>query len=138
MHRIITPGIPMTPQERARMNDLCTEIQNEKDYAKFEELTREVTALMSAKARRFPENKFSPAGNGRKVLQATATRTVSVPGFAELVEIRLAEAQPLYGEIRVENSFTDSRGAVLALQPPAPIDVTLSAPADRLGVKLSR
>ena len=57
------------------------------------------------------------------------------PRQTETVEIRLAEAEPLYSEIRIENSFTDDRGNTLAIQPPAPLDITLSAPADRLAIK---
>jgi len=127
----------MTPEERARMNELCVEVQNERDYQRFEELMREVTALMSAKENRFPESKLAPAGMGQKTLRATATRTLKTlhPREADIVEIRPEDAQPLYSEIRVENSFTDEWGNTLALHPPATIEVKLEAPADRFASK---
>ena len=130
----------MTPEERARMNDLCNQIQNEKSYQKFEELVREVTALMSAKESRFPESKFASAGTGQKLLHATAVRTVkrSTPGDPDVVEIHVAGAEPLYSEIRVENSFNDDRGNVLALQTPAPVDLKLQAPSHCFTLKSPR
>lgn len=122
------------------MNDLCVQIQNEKNYQKFAELMREVTALMSAKESRFPESKFAPAGTGQKLLQATAVRTMKGLNSAdsEVVEIHLAGAEPLYSEIRVENSFTDDRGNVLALQTPAPVDLKLQAPSHRFALRSPR
>lgn len=127
----------MTPEERTRMNELCVHIQNEKNYQKFEELVREVTTLISAKENRFPESKFTPTATGQKILQATATRIMRAidPRHTETVEIRFAEAEPLYSEIRIENKFTDDRGNTLSLQPPAPLDVTLRAPSDRFAIK---
>ena len=127
----------MTPEERTRMNELCVQIQNEKNYQRFEELIREATALMSAKERRFPESKLALAGTGHKTLHATATRIMRALDArqAETVEIRVADAEPLYSEIRIENSFTDDRGNTLAIQPPAPLDITVRAPADRLAIK---
>jgi hypothetical protein len=127
----------MTPEERARMNELCVQIQNEKNFQKFEALMREVTALMSAKESRFPESRLAPAGTGHKILRATAVRTMKSlnSGNAEVVEIHLAGAEPLYSEIRVENTFTDERGNLLALQPPAPLDVHLQAPAQLFAIR---
>ena len=123
----------MTQEERTRMNDLCVQIQNEKNFERFDELMREVTALMSAKQSRFPESKLAPIGSGQKVLNATAVRTIKGLGRdgSDLVEIHLADAEPLYSEIRVENSFIDERGNALTLQPPARLDVKLQAPAAR-------
>ena len=37
----------MTPQERERMNELCVEIQEEKDFHRYEELTRELSSLVA-------------------------------------------------------------------------------------------
>lgn len=126
----------MTSEERSRMNDLCAQIQSEKDFNKFQQLTREVTALISAKQNRFPESRFAPSGTGEKFVHAIATRTVS--GFesgSELVEIHFADAQPLFAEIRIENSFTDNHGNRLAIQTPAPVDVKLQAPAQHFTLK---
>ena len=129
----------MTPEERTRMNELCVQIQNEKNYQKFEALIQEANALMSAKERRFPESKLAQAGAAHKTLHATATRIMKAfdPRHAETVEIRLADAEPLYSEIRIENSFADDRGNTLALQPPAPLYITFRAPADRCAIKRS-
>lgn len=127
----------MTPEERARMSELCVQIQNEKNYQKFEELIREANALMLAKERRFPESKLAPAGQGWKVLRATATRTLKTlnPRETDLVEIHIDDAQPLYSEIRIENAFVDDNGKPLALHPPAALDITLQAPAHRFTMK---
>jgi len=133
------PGFQMTPDERARMNDLCVQIQNEKNYQKFEELMREVTTLMSAKESRFPESKFAPAGTGQRVMGAIAVRTMKnpIPGDVETIEIRLTAAEPLYSEIRIANIFTDEHGNALALQTPGPLDVKLQAPANRFSMRSS-
>jgi hypothetical protein len=130
----------MTTEERARMNDLCIQIQNEKSYPKFEELMREVTALMSAKESRFPESKFAPVGTGHKILHATAMRTMKGfnSGDTEVVEIHLAGAEPLYSEIRVENSFNDDRGNVVSIQTPAPVDLKIQAPSHRFALRSPR
>jgi len=118
------------------MSDLCAQIQSEKDFAKFQELTREVIELISAKHNRFPESKFAPAGRGQKLVQGTASRTVQAyESGAELVEIHIAGAEPLFGEIRLENSFHDDHGHLLALRVPAVLDVKFQAPADSFVVK---
>lgn len=117
------------------MNELCVQLQNEKNYQKFEELMREVTALMATKERRFPESKFSPAGTGQKILHATAARTLNLPGQGEIMEIHFADAQPLYSEIRVENAFVDDHGKPLALKTPSPLNVKLEAPAHHFAVR---
>jgi hypothetical protein len=115
------------------MNELCAQIQAEKNYDKFEALTREVIVLLSAKESRLAEPKPAPAGTAHKLLHATATRTLAPlgPGNAETVEIHIAEAGPLYGEIRIENTFTDEHGNVLSLRPPARLEIDLHAPAQR-------
>ncbi len=124
----------MTPDEQARMNELCAQIQKEKDYKKFEELMRNVTALMAAKKSRFPESKLAPAGTGQTTLHATAVRTIRRPE-GQFIEVHVAEAEPLYSEIRIANSFTDEQGKELALQTPAPLDLKLQAPAHRFMVR---
>lgn len=45
----------MTSEERKRMNELCVEIQQEKDFHRYEELIRELSSLVAKKERRFPE-----------------------------------------------------------------------------------
>jgi hypothetical protein len=47
----------MTPEERERMNSLCTRIQEEKDPNKFDGLVRELNELLEAKHERIhPEH----------------------------------------------------------------------------------
>lgn len=127
----------MTPEERTRMDELCVRIKEEKNYNKFEELIREVTALISAKESRFPESKVAPAGTAHKVLHATATRTMRSLDArpAGTVEIRVADAEPLFSEIRVENSFTDDRGNTIAIRTPAPLEIKLQAPAHHFPIR---
>lgn len=123
----------MTPEERERMNALCLQIQEEKNYEKFEELMDELAVLVSAKERRFPQIRRAPAGTAHKILRATATKTLPPirVGIAETIEIQVADADPLYAEIRVENTFTDEQGNVLALRPPTLLDIELHAPVHR-------
>jgi hypothetical protein len=45
----------MTPLERDRMNSLCIEVQEEKNYHRFEALLQELSALVRQKELRFPE-----------------------------------------------------------------------------------
>ena len=47
----------MTAEERDRMNALCLQIQQEKNYQKFEELARELHDVVARKERKFPERK---------------------------------------------------------------------------------
>lgn len=47
------PGNHMTPDEREQMNSLSLRIQEEKDYATFAALLRELNQLVGRKERRF-------------------------------------------------------------------------------------
>jgi hypothetical protein len=136
MH-IKNPWSSMTPEERTRASELCTQIQTEKDYERYQELTRELTELMLAKARRFPENNAVPSGTAQKKLHGRATRNLNPPfaGAPEQVEIHLDEAQHLYSELRIENSFSDPNGRLFAVRAPATLDVVFHAPAASLRAK---
>lgn len=46
----------MTPEERQRMNQLCAQIQDEKDPSKFSALVEELNELLEKKERRFRED----------------------------------------------------------------------------------
>jgi hypothetical protein len=51
----------MTPEERDRMNWLCTKIQEEKDPKVFDALVDELNALLEVKHERIhPEHKTRP------------------------------------------------------------------------------
>ena len=50
----------MTPEERHKMNELCTRIQTEKDPQTFDSLVQELNELMESKHERIhPEHKSS-------------------------------------------------------------------------------
>jgi len=46
----------MTPEERARFNELCSKLQVEHDPEKFTEYMRELNELLDANERRFAED----------------------------------------------------------------------------------
>jgi hypothetical protein len=51
----------MTPEERDKMNDLCTRIQSEKNPKTFDQLVRELNELLEIKHERIhPEHKIKP------------------------------------------------------------------------------
>ena len=109
----------MTPEERERMNELCVEIQQEKNFHRYEELIRELSSLVEKKERRFPERQFSlpsVAGKGWKFMPAAVTKVIPTVGGVEKVEIQIPEADDLFREIRVENSFEDWQGNTLAIR----------------------
>ena len=110
----------MTPEERERMNTLCLQIQQEKDYAKFEALSHELNDLVARKQRRFPARRSpltSPSERAWNVMPAVAQQIIRPRYHDEtaLLEISIPEAEPLFREIRIGNSFLDSRRGVLSL-----------------------
>jgi hypothetical protein len=46
----------MTPEERARVDVLCTKLQVEHDPGKFSEYVRELNEVLDAKEQRFAED----------------------------------------------------------------------------------
>lgn len=126
----------MTAEERDKMNALCLQIQQEKDYEKFEELTRQLNDLVARKERRFLERKFlisNPNGKAWKLMPARATKILeSKYQSGEIVEISIPEAEDLFSEIRVQNSLVDAHGNVLAFGPGDFLDVRLEANATSL------
>jgi hypothetical protein len=51
----------MTPEEREKMNDLCKQIQTEKNPEIFDQLVRELNDLLEIKHERIhPEHKTTP------------------------------------------------------------------------------
>ena len=121
----------MTPEERERFNSICVQIQNEKNYKRYEELVRDLNALVTKKERRFPE----AGGNiASKNFRAIATQVIK-PAYGdgpEKVEIRIPEADDLFREIRVENSFSDLTGTTLPLKAGMDVRVTLEAKVEKL------
>ena len=131
----------MTPDERARMNELCAEIQQEKDYEKFEHLTQQLSALIGRKEQRFPEHKFmlpTLTNKGWKLMPAIVNKVLKPSAIgSEKIEISIPEAEDLFREIRVENVLTDAKGNMLALQQGAPLDVRLEANKETLIPKVA-
>lgn len=86
----------MTSDERKRMNELCVEIQEEKDFHKYEELTRDLSSLVAKKEPRFPDRRVSlpsVAGNGWKFMSAAVTKVIPTVGGVERIEVRIPEAE---------------------------------------------
>ena len=120
----------MTPEERSRFKTICLQIQDEKNYKRYEELIRDLNALVTKKKQRFPEAGDTIAS---KKLQAFATQIIK-PAYGEApekVEIRIPEADHLFREIRVENSFSDLSGGTLALKAGMDVRVTLEAKVEK-------
>lgn len=126
----------MTDEERETMNALCLQIQQEKNYERFEELTRQLSELVARKERRFPERKFcapNPIGKAWKLMPARASKVIeSKYRPDEIVEISIPEAEDLFSELRLQNTLVDAQGNVLALKTGDFLDVRLEANANTL------
>ncbi|HKV78097.1 MAG TPA: hypothetical protein VJP02_08170 [Candidatus Sulfotelmatobacter sp.] len=125
------------------MNALCLQIQQEKNYDAFEELTRQLHELVSRKEKRFPERRSSapePTAKAWKVMPAMVKNILPplYPQAVERVEVTIPEADDLFREIRVENSFVDAEGAVIGIKSGTRLDVRLEAAATNLGTKAAR
>lgn len=121
----------MTPDEQEHLNTLCKQIQVERDYNRYEALLLELYELLSQKERRFPSHSAKTA-RARKTVRAIAKQIIrpKFPKQQEKVEISISDADDLFREIRIENSFSDGRGQTLALVSGAALDVTFEANAE--------
>ncbi len=122
----------MTTEERERMNSLCLRIQEEKDHSQFEALLRELNELIGRKELRFPRNDGVVTWQRKRpwrTVSGVAQKIVKsiYPKHADNVEIALAEAEDLFREIRIENTFTGVNGQPVALKQGARVDVTFEA-----------
>ena len=125
------------------MNALCVQIQEEKNFEKFEQLSRELIDLVATKQRRFAEGKFfqpSRMGKGWKLMAAVARQVIPprYPHEVEKVEISISEAEDLFREVRFENSFLDAMGNELSIRAGAELDVRLETNTSSLVKKPSR
>ena len=60
-HQVVASRRKMTPEEREKMNDLCKQIQTEKNPEVFDQLVRELNDLIEIKHERIhPEHKATP------------------------------------------------------------------------------
>ena len=124
----------MTTEERARMNEICAEIQEEKNYERFAALLRELSELISRKEeRRFKDRPRITWNHNRpwSTLQAVANKIIpSGPARGpERVEISLQDGDYLFREVRIENSFLHPDGSAVGLKQGARLDVTFEADA---------
>ena len=122
----------MTPEERERMNELCVQIQEEKDYDQFAIQLRELADLLVRKQqRRFTNHPQLIWHRNRpwKTVSAVVNKVIKT-GMArqpEKAEISITPADYLFREVRIENSLTSPTGDTVALKPGAQVDVTFEA-----------
>ena len=64
-----------------------------------------------------------------KTLPGKVERIIApiVPGEPEKAEIAVDGADNLYGELRIENTMTNSEGDTVSLKPGADVEVTIQA-----------
>jgi hypothetical protein len=124
----------MTPLERDRMNSLCIEVQEEKNYHRFEALLQELSALVRQKELRFPEYDRASnrqrtsswkkvSGNVQKIIKDAYNYR------ADVLEIDIPEADDLFREVRIENTFTDPDGQNVSLKQGAHLEIRFEAEA---------
>jgi hypothetical protein len=53
----------------------------------------------------------------------------SIPGTPEKAQISVQSAEPLYREVRIENTLTDESGGKVSLKPGSQVDVIITADA---------
>ena len=122
----------MTPEERERMNELCVQIQEEKNYDQFATQLRELADLLVRKQqRRFTNQPQLIWQRNRpwKTVPAVVNKVIKtgVARQPEKAEISITPADYLFREIRIENSLTSPSGDAVALKPGAQVDVTFEA-----------
>ncbi len=122
----------MTTEERNQMNSLCARIQDEKDYAKFVVLLRELSDLFERRELRFGRGASirewrrnrpwrTVPGTVKKVLKPVH------PAESEKVEISIGAADELFREIRIENLLMNVDGQAVRLKEGAHVDITFEA-----------
>lgn len=112
------------------MNELCTRIQKEQNYANFSAMLREMSELIERKEqRRFPNQPRLVWTRNKPwtSMSATANKILPSIGPKPKVEIAIAAADDLFREIRIENQFTGVDGKPVALTTGARLTVTLEA-----------
>lgn len=125
----------MTPEERERMNELCIEIQEERNYEKFADQLRELTELIGRKQqqRRFTGRPplISHRSRPWKTVPAVVNKVIKtgVARQPEKAELSITPADYLFREIRIENSLTGPDGETVALKQGARVEVTFEADA---------
>lgn len=122
----------MKPEERARMNELCQQIQQEKDYEQFAVQLRELSDLIARKQQRRFKDQPQLIWHRRrpwKTVSGVVNKIIKT-GIArqpEKAEISVIPADYLFREIRIENSLVSPDGNTVALKQGARLDLTFEA-----------
>lgn len=129
----------MTPEERERMNELCVQLQEEKNYDQFANQLRELSDLLVRKQqRRFNDHPQLLWHRNRPwtTVPGVVSKVIKT-GLArqpEKAEISITTADYLFREIRIENALTSPTGDAVALKTGAQVDITFEAdPKDTVG-----
>ena len=125
----------MTAEEKLRMNELCTAIQDERNYENFAAILREMSELIERKEqRRFPQQPKLVWAR-RKPWTSMPARAIKLlpttDGPNRKVEISIPAADDLFREIRLDNQLLGLDGKPVAVAAGAQLTVTLEAePSD--------
>ena len=123
----------MTPEEGKRMTALCTAIQGETDHDRFAAILHEMSELIARKEqRRFQQYPKLVWRRNRpwRTMSASVRKIGNKTAFAnapEEIEISITDAEHLFREVRIENSFSGVDGRQVALVDGAHLDVTFEA-----------
>jgi hypothetical protein len=123
----------MSPEERRRMNSLSLRIQDETDYCRFEGLLLELNEVIGSKQRRFSREHPDAAG-WRPIRPWKAitgiVRKLLTPAYGtepQRIEISIPDADNLFREIRIANSFISPDGGSVALKAGVQVHITIEA-----------
>jgi hypothetical protein len=123
----------MNPEERRRMNSLSLRIQEERDYCRFEGLVEELNEVIGYKQQRFSHQRSDVSGwrptRPWKALTGRV-RKLLTPSYStqpQRVEISIPDADDLFREIRIANSFNSPEGESVALREGARVHITIEA-----------
>jgi hypothetical protein len=123
----------MTPEERRRMNSLSLRIQDETDSCRFEGLVVELNEVIGSKQRRFSREHPNAAGwRPLRPWKAVTgiVRKLLTPNYAtqpQKIEISILDADDLFREIRVANSFISPDGGSVSLKAGVQVHITIEA-----------
>ena len=65
--------------------------------------------------------------NPSATLPAFVEKIIKFPGVPEKAQVAVEGADPLYREIRIENTLTDENGHAVGLKPGAEVQITVEA-----------
>lgn len=121
----------MTPDERLRMNKLCAEIQDEKDYEKFATLVHEISELIGRKKKRRFSQQPEVVWVRNKPWISMGARVhklvPSVEGPNRKMEISIPAADDLFRELRIENRLFGIDGTPVSVVAGTELSVTIEA-----------